>query len=61
MPSSQTFRSYVTWIIKKMFIIKGKLPGKQKLGRTKRRREDIINIDLIEIGCGDGTRSVMAC
>ena len=30
----------------------GKPEGKRLLGRTKRRWEDNINIDLLEVGCG---------
>jgi hypothetical protein len=31
----------------------GKLEGKRPLGRPRRRWEDTINVDLLEVGCGD--------
>jgi len=33
-------------------VLVGKPEGKRLLGRTKRRWEDNINIDLLEVGCG---------
>jgi hypothetical protein len=33
-------------------VMVGKLEGKRLLGRSRRRREDNIGMDLQEVGCG---------
>jgi hypothetical protein len=35
-------------------VLVGKLEGKRPLGRPRHRREDNINMDLQEVGCGYG-------
>ena len=38
----------------------GKLEGKKRLGRPKRRWEENIKMDLQEVGCGDTDWIVLA-
>ena len=38
----------------------GNIKGKRPLGRPRRRREDIIKMDLQEVGCGGVDRIELA-
>jgi len=37
-------------------VLVGKPVGKRPLGRSRHRREDIMKMDLQEVGCGGGGR-----
>jgi len=41
-------------------VLVGKPEGKRPLGRPRRRREDIIKMDLQEVGCGGVDRIELA-